>query len=434
MGLIILSEHLLKSWQAIQARVAETYLARRVTEAYLRARGRVQLARFDQLNAARSQTNTLLGLVHRAQATRFGIDHDFRRIRNEEDFRRLVPVTTAAALARTYWQAGSNGSTWPAPVVGLASYEVGERSPRQVLLTPASLRARRQAIHTALSFVLDAHPLAQLLSGSLLFLGGPTQVFRTAKRTVPTPEEMLRSSVPALYRPYLMTADAATGPDAFLQRSLLQPLTCVCGSLVALSRFFDRAKTFANRDKVSEIWPNLLAVLCHNRPADRGLIEPLRRELGPRVSLLEMGRFPEGIVAVEDPRYGLPRLLPAHGLYYEFVPVAESDRRTPQRLSLAQVQVGVAYELLVTSPAGIWACRVGAAVCFERLDPPLVRFVELPRTEAAPPKRELFVLPAKDTPPTGLKVPPPHRQSAGTPAAPPESFAHNPWLVPVDRG
>src|SRR6266851_2208489 len=139
MGIAIPSERLLTSWCAIHAQVIHSHVARRVSEAVLRAQGRASLARFDRLNAARCQTNILRGLLHRAQSSRFGIQHDFRRICTEEDYRRLVPVTTSAALARSYWQTAEApvaGSTWPAPLAGVASYDTGEKNTRQVLLSP----------------------------------------------------------------------------------------------------------------------------------------------------------------------------------------------------------------------------------------------------------------------------------------------------------
>src|SRR5260370_19789039 len=169
----ILPERLNTSWRTIQARIAATHVARRVIEAFLRARSRVHLAWFDQIHPARSQANILLGLVHRAQRTRFGLEHDFRRIRTYEDFRRLVPSTTRAALARGDCQTPDHplaGSTWAEPLAGVAYYETGDKNPRQLLPSPAGFAAQRAALQAALAFVFHAHPLPQLFSRSLLFL------------------------------------------------------------------------------------------------------------------------------------------------------------------------------------------------------------------------------------------------------------------------
>jgi hypothetical protein len=437
-GSAIISEHLLTHWNSIFARGMDTHVARRVTEAVVRARSRVHLARFDRLDAARCQAKVLLGLLHRAQRTQFGLQHDFRRIRTEEDYRRLVPVTTGAALTRAFWQTAPTvaGSTWPAPLAGVASFDTGEKGLRPVLLSPEWFASRRAALRTALSLVFDAYPLAQLLSGHSLFLGGPMNV---AAGTPQTSEAVLCYCLPRWWRPFSMVAAGRAGRGiegadlaltALAQRCGTLPLTLACGSVAELLPLFGRVKALARRDRITDVWPGLRAVMYTCRIAERGLVGQLRGEIGPGVRLLEVGRFPEGVVAVEDPRHGHLRLLPDHGLYYEFIPAEETGNRAPRRLSLAQVQTGVPYELALTSPGGLWACRMGVGVCFERLDVPLFRFVEAPWIEATLPSDPRS---AKEAPAVGLKVQGPHRRSAGTPAERPESFAHNPWLVPVDR-
>ena len=72
---------------------------------------------------ARCQKRTLLGLVHKAHTTRFGRDHDFRRIRDIQDFRRLVPLRTPLDLWREYWQPAFpylDDVSWPGPIPYLA--------------------------------------------------------------------------------------------------------------------------------------------------------------------------------------------------------------------------------------------------------------------------------------------------------------------------
>src|SRR5262249_14883443 len=103
---------------------------------------------------------------------------------------------------------------------------------------------------------------------------------------------------------------------------------------------------------------------------------------------------------------------------------------SPARHTLDRVETGAPYELVMTSPAGLWACRVGCAVVFERRDPPRLRVVEplpLPavRPEPVAPLRS-------DAAPAPSRQP--HRRSGGIPAALPETLAHIPWSAPADRG
>src|SRR5207253_5858922 len=82
----------------------------------------------------------------------------------------------------------------------------------------------------------------------------------------------------------------------------------------------------------------------------------------------------EGFVAAEDPRHGLLRLIPDHRIFFEFVPLAELAADRPARHTAADVVPGVQYAVVLTTCAGLWSYVLGDTVCFERRDPPLLRF------------------------------------------------------------
>src|SRR4051794_18902318 len=113
-------KELVKSaWQWL----TDSRLARRVVDTIFRPRARRRIGDLDHQLGGQCQNRTLLGLVHKAHCTRFGRDHDFRRIRNVADFQRLVPLRTPAELWREYWQPAFpnlDGATWPGPIPYLA--------------------------------------------------------------------------------------------------------------------------------------------------------------------------------------------------------------------------------------------------------------------------------------------------------------------------
>jgi hypothetical protein len=63
-----------------------------------------------------------------------------------------------------------------------------------------------------------------------------------------------------------------------------------------------------------------------------------------------------------------------HGIFYEFVPLAELESPSPERHWLATVEPGVNYAIVVSTCAGMWAHVIGDTVRFECLDPPLITF------------------------------------------------------------
>ncbi len=413
-------------WEAAQQWLADLRLVRRLVDTISRSRSRRRLAALDHHPPGRAQFRALAGLLHRARGTRFGRDHDFRRTRTAADYRRLVPLCTPADLWHAYWHTAYprfDGLTWPGPVACLAT---PADSAWPLPVSPALWASHRAAAWTALACVVHARPRAHLFAGRFLFLGdGAALTPLAGPAGAGTLEAAARREMPPLLRPYTVgVPDGIPDPDP-LQTLAVQsarlPVTCVAGEAGRLLRFFARLKDYAARDHVTEVWPGLAAVLFTRGPSAAGRAE-LAEALGAApggapVLLLEACVRPEASVAVEDPRHGLLRLLPDHGVFFEFVPEAEVGRPQPTRHTIAEVEPGVPYAVAVTSPAGLWACLVGLMVRFERRDPPLLHLVEA----AAP-----AILPAAEPSRTDAAVPqfpvhPPHPH--GAPAPLPAAFA-----------
>jgi hypothetical protein len=402
------------SWRPLWTWLARTPPTRRATEVLFRSAARRHLARLDTVAPARRQFRTLLGLVHQASGTRFGREHDFGRVRTADDFRRLVPLTTRAGLWRDYWDAAFpflGGTTWPAPVLPVPGPHNLDEIPRPVCLSPALQAAHRAGLHTALALAANALPHARLLGGDLLLLRDETTAL------YPDPAALLQRRLPALLRP-CATRDASE-LSAVVDKLASRKVSCVIGPAERVVALAEQLHRRTGAKHLRHAWPSLAAVLCGVRGP--GARESVREAVGPGVLVLETLFRPEGPVAVEDPRLGGLRLLTDHGVFFEFVP-AGSGLDAP-RLTLDEVRTGVDYELGLTSPAGLWACRVGRAVRFERLDPPVMRLVEA----QAPSRVEV---------PAAVMAPvrAPHRQGAGTAAALPETPAHTPWSALAGRG
>ncbi len=364
-------------WNSVRMWLAETPLARRAAEVLFRASVRRHLAQLDQAVPARCQARILLGLVHQAQRTPFGRDHDFRRIRTVADYRRLVPLRSSL-----FPDAGPSA--------------------------PALHAVHRAGLRTALALVSHLRPQTRLLAGRLLYLD----------------EEASAERLPALLRPYTLTSPErqrrdTAGPVAGAPGwCAAETVTCIIGSA-------ERFLSLLTRKPVSAVWPGLTAVVCSGRsPAD---IQRVRREVGPGVLVLEMVWRPEGLLAIEDPRLGSLRLLHDHGLYFELLPVGTPGE--PPRLGLDEAAMGVPHELVVTAPGGLWAYRTGRMVCLERRHPPLVRFLDMAAPAAVVEPVRAREEPAVITVPSQQ----PHRQTAGIPAALPESFVHSPWSALAGR-
>lgn len=397
-------------------------IVRRLLHPLFAGGSRHHLARLDRVAPARSQLNTLLSLVHRARATAFGRDHDFARIRSVADFRRLVPIRKPAELWQRYPR---SGQTWhePSTPLLLPPATPGE-STYPVLLSPGLLQSHRQAFATAFALLHHASPSARFLEGGFFSLGDdPLPHFASPRGD----DSLTKARFPYLLRSAVRVASGNTLPAMPSETP-----SCILGAGERIVPFLEASRRNQADGTSRELWPRLAAVVYTKRTPGF-CVSALRDLVGPRVTLLETVFRPEGPVAVEDRRHGGLRLLVNHGLFFELLP-----RRATERISLEMAVPGEEYELIISSPAGVWACRSGLRVRFERLVPPIVTIERMDRDSApestpesrleAPLKTDVLqsaslVLPGR--PP--LSVPVDHPRRAGIPATLQETAYRNPW-------
>ena len=191
-----------------------------------------------------------------------------------------------------------------------------------------------------------------------------------------------------LYAPPPTIAQLPSGPAkiaAIRQAMLPQDVTLLGGNPAALSALALAVSQSSPRipptiQPLATLWPNLEC--CAFTGAALGLhVEPLRAALGSTVNFHEIYAAAEGIIAAQDERSpaGLS-LLTDIGLFFEFIPAQRfNDNRPPAAsaacLSLAQVEIDRDYELLVTTPAGLYRYATGDIVRFLSLDSPRLQWV-----------------------------------------------------------
>jgi hypothetical protein len=369
-------------------RLAGNRLARRAADVGFGVYARSRVSRLDGCGAARQQEKTLLRLVRQAAHTRFGRDHRFAGIRTVADYQCQVPLREYEGFWKDYWQPTFphlTNATWPgsAPYLALSSGTT-TGSTKYIPVSAAMLASNRRAALTSLAWFHARRPDAALFSGRMFFLGGSTDLIRTNPafpRTLAGDLSGIATrEVPALLRPYTfppldlaLLTDWEEKLDRLAEHSVRLPVTLVSGVPSWLLVLFERLRQLTGRERISEVWPTLRVVVHGGTRFDPYRVL-FRRLVGEGVHFLETYPASEGFVAAEDPRYGLLRLIPDHGVFFEFVPMEELDDGRPRRHTVTDIVPGVQYAVALTTCAGLWSYVLGDTVCFEQRDPPLLRF------------------------------------------------------------
>jgi GH3 auxin-responsive promoter len=383
-------------------------LARRAVDALFATYAARRVRQLDRRPAASVQSDALLRLVRRARPTRFGRDHGFDAVRTVADYQRRVPLRTYEQFWHDYWQPAFprlDDVTWPGriPYFALSSGTTAG-STKYVPVSREMVASNRKAALTALALFRAAHP-GPLFTGRLFFLGGSTdlQEMRNDERGTMNEISSVRHSsfiihrssfplagdlsgiaareVSPLLRPYTfpplelaLLRDWERKVQLLAEQAARLPVTVVGGVPSWLLLLFERLLQVTGRRCIAEVWP-ALRVVVHGGTKFDPYREVFRRALGSdAVRCLEVYPASEGFVAAEDPRHDLLRLVPDHGVFFEFVPVEDLGKGRPARHTAADLEPGVQYAVALTTCAGLWGYVLGDTVCFEKREPPLLRF------------------------------------------------------------
>jgi hypothetical protein len=349
-------------------------------------KARLRTAGLEEADPGRTQAQTLRGLVRRARSTQFGRDHHFDRIDSVAQFQDAVPIRTYESLWNDYLRDRYpvfEDLTWPGRIRFLAlTSGTTQGATKYIPVSAEMVASNRKAALTMLAFHFRANSESRLFQGRLFFLGGSAEL----RQAAPGVSEGDLSGIAAVelapfFRPYTFPPlELALEPDwdrkltRLAEQGCRERITLVSGVPSWLLMLFERILARTGQATIAEVWPEL-EVVVHGGVKFDPYREAFRSILGsPRIRLLETYACSEGFVAIGDPRTDLLRLIFDHGIFYEFIPVAELDAPRPTRHWLGTVECGVNYALIVSTCAGMWGHVVGDTVRVESLDPPLLSF------------------------------------------------------------
>jgi len=148
-----------------------------------------------------------------------------------------------------------------------------------------------------------------------------------------------------------------------------QDMRLISGIPPWMQMYFDWLSEANEGKKIKDLFPNL-QVIVHGGVNFEPYRAKLMESIGKTIDTVETFPASEGFFAYQDSQQEEGLLLNTNsGIFFEFIPVTEVFNPSPKRLSLADVQVGENYALIVNSNAGLWGYNIGDTVKFVSVDP-----------------------------------------------------------------
>lgn len=333
-------------------------------------------------NALDLQQATFHDLIRQGKQTAYGQAHDFQSIQSIKDFQSRVPVKDYEGMKswmdRIYQ--GEESVTWPGKPLYLAKTSGTTSGAKHIPITKASIRKQILGARDTLMMYIAETGNADFLDGKMMFLSGSPEI-DTNQYGIKTgrlsgivnhfvPSYLLANRVPS-YEANIIP-DWEDKVRAIVKEVAPVDLRMISGIPPWVQMFFEELENQTGKGPL-EVWPNLQLFLQGG--VDFQPYRPIfDKYFGDKVDMAELFPASEGFFAFQNEQDddGL-LLMPNYGIFYEFIPLASYGHPDAPRLTLAEVEVGQQYALIISTNAGLWAYDIGDTVKFTSVNPWKVR-------------------------------------------------------------
>jgi hypothetical protein len=329
------------------------------------------------------QQGELVRLVEKASLSRIGRKYDFSSIRTYRQFASTLPLYRYEDLQQHIMRMinGAKDELWPGRCFNFAqSSGTSDGRSKYIPITRESFQWNHyQGTSDVMSHYLNLNPESRILSGKAFILGGsfanqlnvPRGV-RVGDLSANLIENMnpLANLVRIPSRQVALMEDWREKLPLLVEASIGQNVTNLSGVPSWFLTVLREVLKKTGKASIHEVWPNL-EVFFHGGIA----FKPYRQQYEEicdmsKMHFLDTYNASEGFFAVQSDWDSEAMLLLLDvGVFYEFLPVEESDSETPEVYPIWEIEKGRTYELIITAANGLWRYRLGDTVTIEQLNP-----------------------------------------------------------------
>lgn len=339
-----------------------------------------------RLKPAAQQKKVLRRLLRRAAHTSFGQYYRFKELMHEPDFMAAfqaeVPIHDYDSMYDKWWHMtlrGVENVSWRGKIkyFALSSGTSGAPS-KQIPISEDSLRVMKrgafQLFFTLPKFGVDY----ELFTKGMLMLGGTTDLEQQDGHFQGDLSGINAGKLPFWLRPYYKPGTKISRIKNWNER--LEEIAknapkwdvgFMIGIPAWLQLVMEKIIAHHGVDTIHDVWPNLRMCIhggVHFEPYRKSFEKLLDKPL----VYVDTYLASEGFFAYQArPDTRAMKLLTQHGVFYEFVPFTDEHfdeagnlRGQPEALSLAQVNEGVNYALVISTCSGAWRYLIGDTVQF----------------------------------------------------------------------
>ena len=329
------------------------------------------------LSAVEDQQRILKDLIKTGKGTQFGKDHGFQDVSSYEDFKKAVPIRDYEAF-RPYIdliKQGQHNILWKGQPIYFAKTSGTTSGVKYIPISKDSISNHINTARNALLCYMTESGNHQFADGRMIFLSGSPELERVAGIPTGRLSGIVNHHIPSYLRTNQLPSYETNciesweeKLDKIVEETSAKDMRLISGIPPWMQMYFDRIKDTTGKP-AAELFPNL-SVLVHGGVNFEPYKAKLFNTLGKEVDTVETFPASEGFFAFQD-NYREEGLLlnTDSGIFFEFIPAAEIFDEHPTRVSLADVEIGVNYALIINNNAGLWGYNIGDTIKFISKDP-----------------------------------------------------------------
>lgn len=351
------------------------------------ARKRFTPRLYDQLRykdyADAVQQGELVKLIERASLTEFGRTYGFSSMRTYREFASTVPLYRYEDLQPQIMRMvnGEPDVLWRGKCFNFAqSSGTTDGKSKYIPITAEALRTNHyQGASDVVAHYLNLNPKSRIFSGKALILGGSfaNQLqLKPGVRVGDLSATLIKNINPVVNLFRVPSKKVALMEDwkeklpALVEASADANITNLSGVPSWFLTVLKEVMAKKGVECIHEVWPNL-EVFFHGGISFAPYREQYERICDMnKMHFLDTYNASEGFFAVQSSWESTAMLLLLDiGVFYEFIPLSDTDSSNPDVLPVWEVEAGKTYELVITACNGLWRYRIGDTVTVEQTHP-----------------------------------------------------------------
>ncbi len=328
-------------------------------------------------NPIDTQKKVFQEIVTNASSTVFGVDHDFSSIKTHSDFVNNVPVRDYEEL-KSYVNRvvdGEKNILWPGLPIYFAKTSGTTSGAKYIPITKESIKYQVEASRNAILTYIHETGNTDFVDGKMIFLQGSPVLQEKNGIKLGRLSGISAHYVPSYLQKNRLPSwetncieDWETKVDTIVDETINENMSVIAGIPSWVQMYFEKLNSRTGK-KVGELFKgfNLFIYGGVNYEPYRSKFENL---IGRKVDSIELFPASEGFFAYQNSQTEKGMLLLLNsGIFYEFIKADEFFEENAKRITIANVEVGINYVMIISTNAGLWAYNLGDTVQFISLNP-----------------------------------------------------------------